>query len=140
MPSVITPCGGAGGWNFVTYPQTGAWGYLEFTGSGGPNGWAFEASDPNSNGMVWNTGFFRAGDVDQVNNGARFTIKGTGIDNEIKGSQRFTVMSTTAVFIHCKQAVAPQIGFFGATPANRPATPVTLGDVIAALQTLGLVA
>jgi hypothetical protein len=32
------------------------------------------------------------------------------------------------------------LGFFGATPATRPAAPVTLGDVIAALKTLGLVA
>ena len=32
-----------------------------------------------------------------------------------------------------------QIGFFGATPVDRPATPVTLADVITALQSLGLV-
>lgn len=32
-----------------------------------------------------------------------------------------------------------RVGFFGVPPAAQPATPVTLGDVIAALQTLGLV-
>ena len=32
------------------------------------------------------------------------------------------------------------LGFFGQAPAAQPAAPVTLGDVIAALQTLGLVA
>lgn len=31
------------------------------------------------------------------------------------------------------------LGFFGTPPVAQPATPVTLGDVIAALQTLGLV-
>jgi hypothetical protein len=140
MPSVITPCGGASGWNFVTYPQTGAWGYLEFTGSGGPNGWAFEAADPNSNGMVWDTGFLQLGDVYQTHNGARFTIKGQGMFVEITGAQRFVVQTDTTVFLHCRQGLTAEIGFFGATPAAQPATPVTLGDVIAALQTLGLVA
>lgn len=33
-----------------------------------------------------------------------------------------------------------KLGFFGASPTTQPATPVTLGDVIAALQALGLVA
>lgn len=33
-----------------------------------------------------------------------------------------------------------KIGFFGQTPATQPSTPSTLGDVISALQTLGLVA
>jgi hypothetical protein len=36
--------------------------------------------------------------------------------------------------------VGATLGFYGQTPAAQPATPVTLGDVIAALQTLGLVA
>lgn len=33
----------------------------------------------------------------------------------------------------------PKLGFFGATPVIQPATPVTLADVIAALEALGLV-
>jgi hypothetical protein len=37
-------------------------------------------------------------------------------------------------------ATSARIGFFGATPVARPAAPVTLGDVIAALKALGLVA
>lgn len=35
---------------------------------------------------------------------------------------------------------AAAVGFFGKSPVARPAAPVTLGDVIAALQALGLVA
>lgn len=39
------------------------------------------------------------------------------------------------------QANTPgNLGFYGATPVTRPAAPVTLGDVIAGLQALGLFA
>jgi hypothetical protein len=37
-------------------------------------------------------------------------------------------------------AGADTLGFYGATPVAQQAAPVTLGDVIAALQALGLVA
>ncbi len=37
-------------------------------------------------------------------------------------------------------ASSQEVGFYGTAPVAKPATPVTLGDVIAALQALGLVA
>jgi hypothetical protein len=147
MPSVITPCGGGGGGGgiqFVTYPQDGHWLYVETTDStGSPNGWGQEFRDDPGNGIVLISPFVAYGDVDEANNGARFQLAGGRMRLDITGGGRFEVCAdyNGQRMIRADNAGgAPALAFYGVAPVAQPATPVTLGDVIAALQALGLVA
>jgi hypothetical protein len=147
MPSVITPCGGGGGGGgiqFVTYPQSGNWLYVETTNStGSPNDFSTEFRDTSGDGIAMTTPFFVFGDVDEANNGARFQLSGARMRLDITGGGNFAVCAGyngTRMIRADNSGGTPLLGFFGATPVVQPATPVTLGDVIAALQALGLVA
>jgi hypothetical protein len=58
--------------------------------------------------------------------------------NPGQGDQATVFLNGTGIVI--ASVSTEKVGFFGAAPVVQPGTPVTLGDVIAALQSLGLVA
>jgi hypothetical protein len=80
-----------------------------------------------------------AGGLDIANAGNVDATTGF-FDLPADSSFRVVVSSVPALSVGTPDGTAMVVGFFGATPVVQPAAPVTLGDVIAALQALGLVA
>jgi hypothetical protein len=72
------------------------------------------------------------------------TIETTGAVNGgsigYTGAGAFEITSGSGTGMSVQTDPSAPLGFFGATPVAQPAAPVTLGDVIAALKALGLVA
>lgn len=77
----------------------------------------------------------------KATDGTEILYADTGGDFSLKLQEdgaNFTIYNTTGdQMIQFKSG--PQVSFFGVSPVSQPAAPVTLGDVIAALQALGLV-
>lgn len=71
--------------------------------------------------------------------GSTLSLYSPASDVQIQGAVNTTIYDDLGFEIVQVQA-GKLLGFYGAAPVTQPATPVTLADVIAALQSLGLVA
>jgi hypothetical protein len=117
--------------------EGGGAGYASLTGAGESEtpGYLVQAggltvNDPNGDGI----------NVQSTNGSITLTTPGTNgivsISSQAIGMLADTPSPGTAI----AAGIGELLGFFDTAPVAQPAAPVTLADVIAALQTLGLVA
>lgn len=110
------------------------------TGFGGPGQIAMYGDNPGADALyVGLNGYGHlAADSWDIQGGASGNVSILRQEGELHltGTDVLSLAST-AIWLG---SAGQSIGFFGVTPVTQPATPVTLADVIAALQALGLVA
>jgi len=147
----------APGTDDIRYDTDNEGGYLDVTANGpdDPSGWAFRWVNTDNGGfLVDQTGTASMFQVNagsdgitmrDLTNGDVFECGGTAgiLLSDTSGNGINETTTGTATFTGAETQIGQsggKVGFFGTNAVTQPAHPVTLADVIAALQALGLTA